>query len=89
MGDEYKPCPYNFLTKEAFTQPSCAVGLFLNDKSVIKTKCEPSLKQVQIFSLLASVFSLNNGSFFTAYPKYLDKICEGFFPKIIKACSLL
>jgi hypothetical protein len=80
MGDEYKPYPYNFLTKEAFTQPSCAVGLFFIDKSVIKNKCEPSLKQVQIFYLLARVFSFNNGSFLIAHPdKTWTKICEGFF----------
>jgi hypothetical protein len=35
-GDELKHCPYNFLIKEVPQQPTCVVGLFLDEASVIK-----------------------------------------------------
>jgi hypothetical protein len=78
--EEHKLCPYNFLIKEASRQPSCAVGLFLNDKSVIKNKCEPIVKQFQIFSPLARVFS-----FLIASPMKLGhKYVKEFYLKPLK-----
>jgi hypothetical protein len=88
-GEELKRCPYNFLIKEVARQPTCSVGLFLDDKNVIKEKCDPIVKQFKIFSPLARVFSINNGSFLIASPdETWTQICEGTLPKTIKACSL-
>jgi hypothetical protein len=67
-GNELKKCPYSYLIREVSVQPSCNVGLFLNDLNIISKQCNHMLIQHNSNNTLSRVLSLNNGSYLIASP---------------------
>jgi hypothetical protein len=86
-GNELKKCPYNYLIREVFVQPSCIVGLFLKNLDIISKQCEHTIIQHKSNYTLSRVLSLNNGSYLIGSPDTAwTQTCQGILS--IKGCNL-